>query len=146
MSTLLRLQIPDMVDGDERTNANANIGACQGAAFFIGSYLTGMLSGVDPRLSMGAAAIASTVSGLFLQLGVPETIKERSTFEVSKANPFGFTALLRSNSEYNKCVRNPRLYCFPVSSAGQLYCFPMSSAGHRKTIQSYPRGIWLACP
>ncbi len=44
--------IPDMVSVDALVNVYANIGACQGAAFFIGSGLTGVLSGVDPRLSM----------------------------------------------------------------------------------------------
>ena len=52
--------------------------------------------------AQAAAAIASALSGALLAVGVPETIKERSQFDVSKANPFGFTALLRGDSEYNK--------------------------------------------
>eukprot|EP01051_Picozoa_sp_SAG22_P014943 SAG22_NODE_1884_length_3377_cov_29.524100_3_plen_502_part_00 len=102
--TSVRCVIPDMVDGDERAIANANIGACQGAAFFLGSYLTGALSGIDPRLSMATAAGFSGLSGLLLAAGVPETMQKekRTNFEISKANPFGFTALLRPNSEYNK--------------------------------------------
>ncbi len=100
--TNVRSVIPDLVSGDALVNAYANIGACQGAAFFIGSGLTGVLSGVDPRLSMLAAALTSTLSGLVL-MTVPETLRgERAPFRLRSANPLGFLGLLSSGSEYNQ--------------------------------------------
>ena len=100
--TNLRSVIPDLVAGDSLVNAYANIGACQGAAFFIGSGITGVLSGVDPRLSMLAAAVTSTVAGLVL-LTVPETLRgPRAPFRLRSANPLGFLSLLGRNSEYNR--------------------------------------------
>ena len=100
--TNVRSVIPDLVSGDALVNAYANIGACQGAAFFIGSGLTGVLSGVDPRLSMFAAALTSTLAGLVL-MTVPETLRgERTPFQLRSANPLGFLGLLSSGSEYNR--------------------------------------------
>ena len=100
--TNVRSVIPDLVSGDALVSAYANIGACQGVAFFLGSGLTGLLSGVDPRLSMLAAALASTLSGLVLAT-VPETLRgPRAPFRLRSANPLGFLALLSGGSEYNR--------------------------------------------
>lgn len=99
--TSVRSVIPDLVTGDTRAIANANIGACQGAAFFIGSSITGVLSALDPRLSMLGAAVTSTAAGLAL-LTVPETLHgARTPFRLRSANPLGFLDLIRSGSEYN---------------------------------------------
>lgn len=97
--TNVRSVIPDVVSGDARAVANANIGACQGAAFFIGSGVTGVLSGVDPRLSMLAAAVSSTLAGMVLAT-VPETLRgERKPFKLQSSNPLGFLDLLRGSSD-----------------------------------------------
>jgi MFS family permease len=104
--TSVRSVIPDLTPtGDARAIANANIGACQGLAFFIGSGITGMLSQVDPRLSMAAASVTSVVAGLVLT-SMPETLRHKRTpFVLRKANPFGFLDLWKSSSEYNLRTR-----------------------------------------
>lgn len=91
--------IADVTPEDERAAKFGMLGAAFGLGFVVGPALGGLLGGLGLRVPFWAAAGLSLTNSLYGFFILPEslTAERRAPFTLTKANPFGSLALLRSH-------------------------------------------------
>ena len=91
--------IADVTPEDERAAKFGMLGAAFGLGFVVGPALGGLLGGIGLRVPFWAAAGLSLTNSLYGFFILPEslTAERRAPFTLTKANPFGSLALLRSH-------------------------------------------------
>jgi MFS transporter, DHA1 family, tetracycline resistance protein len=88
--------IADVTPPEKRAQSFGIIGAAWGVGFVLGPALGGTLGDISPRLPFWCAAICSLLNGLYGLFVLPESLppERRTSFQWSKANPFGALRLL----------------------------------------------------
>lgn len=93
--------IADVTPPEQRARLFGMMGVAFGIGFILGPALGGFLGSIDLRLPFWVAAGLSLANGLYGVFVLPESLpkEKRAAFALTKANPIGSLALLRSHRE-----------------------------------------------